>query len=134
MHFVTIIDALLNDSPWARCKMDATALEKAELAFSGREQCVAYLDDLLRHKMFHRAKKIPVAEKSSKKDKKEKDKGIYYNFIMISILVIGKRQRLQFLYIINSNIIIRQVLMATKKEKVLPSPMRRATRTNLVQS
>lgn len=69
------IDALLNDSPWARCKMDATALEKAELAFSGREQCIAYMDELLRHKMFHRAKKIPVAEKISKKDKKEKDKG-----------------------------------------------------------
>ena len=34
------------------------------------------MDELLRHKMFHRAKKIPVAEKSSKKDKKDKDKGI----------------------------------------------------------
>merc|ERR1712088_1010745 len=32
------------------------------------------MDELLRHKMFHRAKKIPVAEKSSKKDKNDKDK------------------------------------------------------------
>ena len=134
MHFVTNIDALLNDSPWARCKMDATALEKAELAFSGREQCVAYLDDLLRHKMFHRAKKIPVAEKSSKKDKKEKDKGRYYSIIMSSI---SSSDILTFTFqcIINANIIKNlQVLMATKKEKVLPSPMRQATRTNLVQS
>jgi len=69
------IDALLNDSPWARSKMDQDAIDKAELSFSTREQCVCYLDELLRHKMFHRAKKIPVAEKSSKKDKKEKDKG-----------------------------------------------------------
>merc|ERR1712226_1454910 len=53
------IDALLNDSPWARSKMDQDAIDKAELSFSTREQCVCYLDELLRHKMFHRAKKIP---------------------------------------------------------------------------
>jgi len=69
------IDALLNDSPWARSKMDQDAIDKSELNFGTREQCVSYLDELLRHKMFHRAKKIPVAEKTSKKDKKEKDKG-----------------------------------------------------------
>merc|ERR1712198_296663 len=40
-----------------------------------QENNVWYLDELLRHKMFHRAKKIPVAEKVSKKDKKDKDKG-----------------------------------------------------------
>ena len=56
--------------------MDDEALDKAEVNFSSREQCVVYMDELLRHKMFHRAKKIPVAEKSSKKDKKDKDKGL----------------------------------------------------------
>ena len=66
---------MLNDSPWARSKMDQDAIDKSELNFGTREQCVVYLDELLRHKMFHRAKKIPVAEKQSKKDKKEKDKG-----------------------------------------------------------
>merc|ERR1712133_292824 len=54
---------------------DQDAIDKSELNFGTREQCVVYLDELLRHKMFHRAKKIPVAEKVSKKDKKDKDKG-----------------------------------------------------------
>ena len=72
---ISFLDALLNDSPWARSKMDQDAIDKSELNFGTREQCVSYLDELLRHKMFHRAKKIPVAEKTSKKDKKEKDKG-----------------------------------------------------------
>ena len=70
------LDALLNDSPWARSKMNEETLDKSELNFSSREQCVVYLDELLRHKMFHRAKKIPVAEKSSKKDKKDKGKSL----------------------------------------------------------
>merc|ERR1712141_949891 len=68
------IDALLNDSPWSRSKMDQDTIDKSEINFSSREQCVVFMDELLRHKMFHRAKKIPVAEKSSKKDKKDKDK------------------------------------------------------------
>jgi len=55
--------------------MDQDAIDKSELNFGTREQCVVYMDELLRHKMFHRAKKIPVAEKVSKKDKKDKDKG-----------------------------------------------------------
>ena len=59
--------------------MSDEAIDKSEINFSSREQCVVYLDDLLRHKMFHRAKKIPVAEKSSKKDKKEKGKTIFYS-------------------------------------------------------
>ena len=59
--------------------MSDEAIDKSEINFSSREQCVVYLDDLLRHKMFHRAKKIPVAEKSSKKDKKEKGKPIFYS-------------------------------------------------------
>ena len=56
--------------------MSEETLDKSELNFSSREQCVVYLDELLRHKMFHRAKKIPVAEKSSKKDKKDKGKSL----------------------------------------------------------
>ena len=56
--------------------MDQDTIDKSEINFSSREQCVVFMDELLRHKMFHRAKKIPVAEKSSKKDKKDKDKGI----------------------------------------------------------
>ena len=56
--------------------MDQETIDKSEINFSSREQCVVFMDELLRHKMFHRAKKIPVAEKSSKKDKKDKDKGI----------------------------------------------------------
>ena len=59
--------------------MSDEAIDKSEINFSSREQCVVYLDELLRHKMFHRAKKIPVAEKSSKKDKKEKGNPLLYN-------------------------------------------------------
>ena len=43
------------------------------LVFTSREQCVTYMDDLLRHKQFHRAKKIPVVD--TKKDKKAKKGG-----------------------------------------------------------
>merc|ERR1712051_512047 len=60
--------------PWSRSKMDQDTIDKSEINFSSREQCVVFMDELLRHKMFHRAKKIPVAERSSKKDKKDKDK------------------------------------------------------------
>ena len=74
--YLNLLDALLNDSPWSRSKMDQETIDKSEINFSSREQCVVFMDELLRHKMFHRAKKIPVAEKSSKKDKKDKDKGI----------------------------------------------------------
>ena len=74
--YLNLLDALLNDSPWSRSKMDQDTIDKSEINFSSREQCVVFMDELLRHKMFHRAKKIPVAEKSSKKDKKDKDKGI----------------------------------------------------------
>ena len=62
--------------------MSEETLDKSELNFSSREQCVVYLDELLRHKMFHRAKKIPVAEKSSKKDKKDKGKPLSSHKIM----------------------------------------------------
>jgi len=65
------IDALMTDSPWAKEK----AKEGQELVFICREQIVKYMDDLLRHKMFHRAKKIPVldAKKKSKKDSSKTD-------------------------------------------------------------
>merc|ERR1711962_1855088 len=42
--------------------------KEGELVFQTREQTVEYLDNLLRFKMFHRAKKIPVTQK----DKDEK--------------------------------------------------------------
>ena len=64
------IDALVNDSPWAKDK----AKEDQELIFTSREQVVSYMDELLRHKMFHRAKKIPVQERT-KKSKSKGDKG-----------------------------------------------------------
>jgi hypothetical protein len=59
--------------------MSDEAIDKSEINFSSREQCIVYLDELLRHKMFHRAKKIPVAEKTSKKDKKDKGNPVYYS-------------------------------------------------------
>merc|ERR1711962_1941870 len=37
--------------------------KEGELVFQTREQTVEYLDNLLRFKMFHRAKKIPVTQK-----------------------------------------------------------------------
>jgi len=75
------VDALLNDSPWAGPKEAVQVVSGPNrnipapapggpLLFTSREQCVTYLDDLLRHKQFHRAKKIPVVD--TKKDKKAK--------------------------------------------------------------
>ena len=58
------VDLLVSNSPWSG----------AEGIFCSREKCVEYLDTLLRHKMFHRAKKIAVGDKdkdSKKKQKKE---------------------------------------------------------------
>ena len=40
--------------------------DDAEIKFEYREQAVEFLDDMLKHKMFHRAKKIPVQEKEKK--------------------------------------------------------------------
>lgn len=76
------VDALLNDSPWAAPK-DAAPPSKnapaapapgAPLVFTSREQIVSYMDDLLRHKQFHRAKKIPVVQESKKKSSKKEAK------------------------------------------------------------
>jgi len=64
------VDLLLQASPWALSSSKAKLEEKkeGELVFQTREQTVEYLDNLLRFKMFHRAKKIPVTQK----DKDEK--------------------------------------------------------------
>lgn len=63
------IDALIETSPWSK----HNAKEGAALIFEFREHCVTFLDELLKHKMFHRAKKIPVlpSETRSKKGKKD---------------------------------------------------------------
>jgi len=58
------VDALMNDSPWSMEK----SKEGAELRLEYREQAIDLMAELLRHKMFHRAKKIPVADKKKKKD------------------------------------------------------------------
>lgn len=61
------IDSLLKDSPWAQEKCKG----KGDLILETRDQCWDIMDLLLRRKMFHRAKKIPVAEKEKKKKKEE---------------------------------------------------------------
>nr|CAG4652145.1 EOG090X0D00 [Triops cancriformis] len=63
------IDALL-ESRWAKPT-------KGEPLFTAREDIAEYLDLMLRHKFFHRARKIPVSEKElqlrAKKKEKKKD-------------------------------------------------------------
>lgn len=66
---VKALDALMKESPWAPEK----AKEGAALKFDYREQAIDYMADLLRLNMFHRAKKIPVAEKEKKKKKDDTD-------------------------------------------------------------
>lgn len=61
------VDSLLNDSPWAKAKV--VDPDTAELVFESREHCVEFLDELLKQKMFHRAKKIPVTTLKCLKDK-----------------------------------------------------------------
>jgi len=61
------VDALINDSPWSKAK----AKEGSSPIFETRYQAVDLLEEFLRHKKFHRAKKIPVAEKEKKKKKGE---------------------------------------------------------------
>ncbi|XP_071446301.1 translocation protein SEC62 [Hetaerina americana] len=63
------IDALMT-SRWAQAK------EGEEPLFSTRQDVVEFMDKMLRHKFFHRAKKIPVSEQElkAKSKKKEKDK------------------------------------------------------------
>ena len=61
------LDALMKDSPWAPEK----AKEGSELRFEFREQAIDYMGELLRQHMFHRARKVAVAEKEKKKKKEE---------------------------------------------------------------
>merc|ERR1712154_705271 len=63
------LDALMTSSPWAPEK----AKEGAELRFEFREQAIDYMGELMRLHMFHRARKVPVAEKEKKKKKDETD-------------------------------------------------------------
>merc|ERR1712106_454852 len=59
------VDLLMGEtSPWKPLE-GKEALEENDdrLIFGSREKCVEFLDTLLRHKMFHRARKIPVTEK-----------------------------------------------------------------------
>ena len=53
------VDALVNDSPWAK----GNSKEDSELVFEYRESAVEFLDEMLKHKMFHRARKIPVIDR-----------------------------------------------------------------------
>merc|ERR1712141_25805 len=62
---------LLDDSPWAKKNVKNP---ETQLFFEFRDHCVDYLDDLLKHKMFHRAKKIPVDSDMLKNKKKKKKK------------------------------------------------------------
>ena len=48
--FCRAVDALVNDSPWSKAK----AKEGAELVFEFRESAVEFMDEMLKHKMFHR--------------------------------------------------------------------------------
>lgn len=69
------MDALLENSPWSKTR------------FETREQVTEFLDLMLRHKFFHRAKKVVISEeelckirgikkkvKEIKKDKKSTEK------------------------------------------------------------
>ena len=63
------LDALMKDSPWSPDK----AKDGAELKFEFREQAIDYMGELMRLHMFHRARKVAVAEKDKKKKKDETD-------------------------------------------------------------
>ena len=63
------LDALMTSSPWAPEK----AKEGAELRFEFREQAIDFMGELMRLHMYHRARKVPVAEKEKKKKKDETD-------------------------------------------------------------
>ncbi len=67
------VDMLLEESPFAKKNVKDT--EKATIYFEYREQAVSFMDELLKHKMFHRAKKIAVSNELLKRKKGKKDKG-----------------------------------------------------------
>jgi translocation protein SEC62 len=63
------VDLLLTESPWAKCNNMAgeagttpPPLPSGHRVLETREEATELMDALLRHKMFHRAKKIPVTE------------------------------------------------------------------------
>ncbi|KDR12434.1 translocation protein SEC62 [Zootermopsis nevadensis] len=66
---VKAVDALM-ETHWANPK------EGDESLFASRADVVEFLDRMLRHKFFHRAKKVPVSEQElkAKSKKKEKDR------------------------------------------------------------
>ena len=66
------VDMLLEDSPWA--EKNAKEGEEGKLVLTSRDQVEELLDTLLRYKMFHRARKIPVTEEKDGKKSKKKDK------------------------------------------------------------
>merc|ERR1712018_111280 len=55
-----------------------------QLFFEFRDHCVDYLDDLLKHKMFHRAKKIPVDSDMLKNKKKRKKMQLTKKLMMVT--------------------------------------------------
>ncbi|BES96462.1 translocation protein [Nesidiocoris tenuis] len=58
------VDALM-ESKWAKPEK-----EGEEPLFPTREHCVTFLDEMLRHKFFHRAKKVAISEELLKSKKK----------------------------------------------------------------
>ena len=64
MVFKAVSD-LLNKSPWSKSKLKNP--EKSDLVFDTRESCIAFMEQLLKLKMFHRAVKIQVEEVRKKK-------------------------------------------------------------------
>ena len=56
------VDALVKDSPWCAEK----AKEGSSHTFDSRERAVEFMDLMLKHKMFHRARKIPVHSEKKK--------------------------------------------------------------------
>jgi len=64
------VEMLLENSPWAKKNVKDP---ETQLYFEIRDHCVDFLDDLLKHKMFHRAKKIPVDSDMLKNKKKKKE-------------------------------------------------------------
>jgi len=63
------VDMLMEDSPFSEKKVKNP---ETDFHFKFREQAIEFCDELLKHKMFHRAKKIQVDDKFKKKSKKAK--------------------------------------------------------------
>ena len=58
-----VVDALCNQSPWAKDK----AKPGSEMVFEHREDAVFFMETMLKHKMFHRAAKIAVQDRKKAK-------------------------------------------------------------------